>query len=181
MKRLFFFVPALLFVVLSCFLYFGLGNDPTVLPSVTVGKPVPAFQLPVLGAEEGTELSQEELAGEPYLLNVWATWCAACLVEHPYLYELSQRGVKIVGINYKDDPAAAVKWLEKYKDPYAVSVVDARGRLGFDLGVTGAPETFLVDAEGQILYRHLGVVDENVWESHFASTFSQSSQELAEE
>jgi len=93
------------------------------------------------------------------------------VIEHPYLYKLSKEGVKIVGVNYKDDGQAAIKWLEKYKNPYVVTLYDNKGRFGFDLGLTGAPETFLVNAKGEILYRHVGVVDEKVWNEHFKAEF----------
>lgn len=171
MTRLKLFIPIFVFLVMSGFLYFGLGNDPQDLPSALVGKPVPQFELSTLDSNLQETVTTQDLVGEPFLMNIWATWCAACLVEHPYLYELSEKGVAIVGVNYKDDPGKAVKWLEKYKNPYKVTVVDDRGRLGFDLGVTGAPETFLVNADGEITYRHVGIVDEAVWQQHFAQAF----------
>jgi cytochrome c biogenesis protein CcmG/thiol:disulfide interchange protein DsbE len=174
MNRIKLFIPVLIFLGLAIFLYQGLGKDPQELPSVVVGKPLPEFELKTLDSNFEQSITQDDLLGEPYLLNIWATWCPSCLVEHPYLYELSQQGVKILGVNYKDNGPAAVKWLEKYKNPYAVTVFDDRGRFGFDLGVTGAPETFLIDAQGQIVYRHVGVVDENVWNTHFRASFGKS-------
>lgn len=169
MKRLKLFVPIFIFFVLALLLYSGLGKNPQELPSVLLGKPLPDFELPLLGTDDS--VTDDSLIGEPFLMNIWATWCATCLVEHPYLHKLSEEGVKIVGVNYKDDEAAAIKWLDKYKNPYAVVVVDAKGRLGFDLGITGAPETFLVNASGDIVYRHVGEVDEAVWTEHFEETF----------
>ena len=97
------------------------------------------------------------------LINVWATWCISCRVEHPYLTRLAAEGVPIYGINYKDDPQEAVNWLVQLGDPYRLSVVDAEGSLGLDLGVYGAPETYVVDRNGVVRYRHVGVVDERVW------------------
>ena len=173
MKRLKLFIPVFIFVVMSGFLYFGLGNDPTKVPSAMIGKPLPEFDLPTLESGTQQNFKSAELQGEPYLLNVWATWCAPCLVEHPYLYKLSQDGVKIVGVNYKDDADRAIGWLEKYKNPYAVTLFDEDGRLGFDLGLTGAPETFLVNSAGQITYRHVGIVDDAVWEQHFKAAFAE--------
>ena len=167
MNRLKLFIPVLVFVGLAVFLYQGLGKNPQELPSVVVGKPLPKFTLQTLDSNFTETISDEDLMGEPYLVNIWATWCPSCLVEHPYLYELSTQGVKILGVNYKDDGVLAIKWLEKYKNPYAVTVYDHKGRFGFDLGVTGAPETFLVNAQGQIVYRHVGVVNETVWITHF--------------
>lgn len=171
MTRLKLFIPIFLFLFMSIFLYFGLGNDPQDVPSALIGKALPQFELPTLDSDLQQLATDEDLIGKPFLMNIWATWCAACLIEHPYLYELSQKGVRIIGVNYKDDPSKAVTWLEDYKNPYELTVVDERGRLGFDLGVTGAPETFLVDATGQITYRHVGVVDEAVWQEHFSATF----------
>ena len=155
------------------FLYQGLGKDPQALPSVTVGKPLPDFTLPTLDSNLETTISRVDLLGEPFLVNIWATWCSTCLVEHPFLYELSKNKVRIVGVNYKDDSSAAIKWLEKYKNPYEVTVFDQKGRLGFDLGVTGAPETFLVDKQGNIVYRHLGVVNQAIWDAHFKQAFAK--------
>ncbi len=174
MKRLKLFVPVIIFFCLAVFLYRGLGKDPQVLPSVVVGKTLPQFSLLTLDSNFIESVSDQDLLGEPFLVNVWATWCPSCLVEHPYLYKLSLQGIKIVGVNYKDDGEAALKWLEKYKNPYAVTLYDNKGRFGFDLGVTGAPETFLVNSKGQITYRHIGVVDQDVWNTHFKPTFNKA-------
>lgn len=159
--RLKLFLPLLAFAVLSIFLFRGLWLDPREMPSALVGRPVPAFSLPRLG-EDG-EVSQADLAGQVGLLNVWATWCPSCRVEHPYLVQLAERGVPVYGLNYKDDDAAALRWLEQLGDPYRFNIADREGTLGLDLGVYGAPETYLVDATGVIRYRHVGVVDDNVW------------------
>jgi len=172
MSRAKLFIPVFIFIGLAIFLYGGLGKDPQELPSVVVGKSFPQFELRTLDSNLSDTVTNNDLLGEPYLVNVWATWCVTCLVEHPYLYNLSQNGVKIVGINYKDNSDAAIKWLDKYKNPYAITLFDDKGRLGFDLGVTGAPETFLVNAKGEIVYRHIGVVDESVWTQHFAPAFN---------
>ena len=179
MKRIKLFVPVLVFVLMAAFLLVGLGKDPSELPSMIEGKPLPEFNLLTLDSNLEDSVTNEELVGEPFLMNVWATWCASCLIEHPYLFQLFQSGIPIVGINYKDDPSAAIKWLEKYKNPYAVTVVDETGRLGFDLGVTGAPETFVVDASGVIVYRHIGVVDERVWNEHFLAYFDTQNVETS--
>ncbi|WP_370978554.1 DsbE family thiol:disulfide interchange protein [Agaribacterium sp. ZY112] len=165
------FIPVVVFFVLAGFLFSGLGKDPTELPSVVLGKDLPSFELPTLDSNLEQSISNQALVGEAALINIWATWCATCLQEHPFLYELSQQGIKIVGVNYQDDTEKAKRWLKKYKNPYAVTVVDKKGRLGFDLGVTGAPETFLLDKHGKIIYRHTGVVDKTVWQEHFAAAF----------
>ncbi len=159
--RLKLFLPLILFGVLALFLMRGLSLDPKELPSALIDKPFPAFTLPALGS--GETLDRQAVTGEVALFNVWATWCVSCRVEHPYLTELAQQGVAIYGINYKDEDAAALRWLQQLGDPYIANIADREGTLGLDLGVYGAPETYLVDAEGVVRYRHVGVVDERVW------------------
>lgn len=159
--RLKLFIPLLLFVALALFLFRGLQLDPTDLPSALIDRPLPAFELPALGQDR--LLSQQDVIGEVALFNVWATWCVSCRVEHPYLHRLAEQGVPIFGVNYKDDDVDALKWLAELGDPYQVNIVDAQGSLGLDLGVYGAPETYLVDAGGLIRYRHVGIVDDRVW------------------
>lgn len=159
--RLKLFLPLILFGVLALFLMRGLSLDPKELPSALIDKPFPAFTLPALGSDE--TLDRQAVTGEVALFNVWATWCVSCRVEHPYLTELAQQGVAIYGINYKDEDAAALRWLQQLGDPYIANIADREGTLGLDLGVYGAPETYLVDAEGVVRYRHVGVVDERVW------------------
>lgn len=162
-SRLKLFLPLILFAVMALFLYRGLELDPQALPSALIDKPLPEFTLPVL-AGEGS-LSRSDVTGRVALFNVWATWCVSCRVEHPYLRQLADRGVAIYGINYKDDDAAALRWLSELGDPYVANVADRAGTLGLDMGVYGAPETYLVDAAGIIRYRHVGVVDERVWQT----------------
>ncbi|MFT4874729.1 DsbE family thiol:disulfide interchange protein [Congregibacter sp.] len=159
--RLKLFVPLGLFVLLAILLFRGLSLDPQGLPSALIDKPLPVFSLPALRTEQ--TLSNADLVGEPALLNVWATWCISCRVEHPYLQRLADTGVRIYGLNYKDDAVAARSWLDNLGDPYQASVVDADGALGLDLGVYGAPETYFIDANGVIRYRHVGVIDERIW------------------
>jgi len=163
MKRLLLITPLLLVVLLLVVLGFGLGNDPTHLESARIGKPMPSFQLGTL-EDERRIVTEKELLGQPYLLNVWATWCPSCKAEHPYLLKIAQEGrVKIVGMNYKDERDAANIWLQRLGNPYVVNIYDPQGKLGFDLGVYGAPETYVVDASGVVRYRHVGVVDDVVW------------------
>jgi cytochrome c biogenesis protein CcmG/thiol:disulfide interchange protein DsbE len=159
--RLKLFLPLILFGVLALLLFRGLSLDPRELPSALIDKPFPAFSLPALAGNQ--QLDRSLVTGEVTLVNVWATWCVSCRVEHPYLQQLARAGVDIIGINYKDDPAAARQWLVELGDPYRATIVDGEGSLGLDLGVYGAPETYLVDAEGVIRYRHVGVIDERVW------------------
>ncbi len=168
MQRLKLFIPLLLLIVLTPFLYWALrsGYDPTYLPSTFIGKSFPEFSLPTL-QNEAQATTRADLLGEMTLVNIWATWCVTCRVEHPYLNKLKGEGVRIVGINYKDDSEAAKQWLRELGNPYQWNIVDKDGRLGVDLGVTGAPETFLLDKEGVIQFRHLGVVDQRVWTEKF--------------
>jgi len=162
-SRLKLFIPLMVFVVLAVFLLNGLERDPNAMPSALIDRPVPVFSLPVLG-DEARQVDQFILQGQPSLLNVWATWCIACRVEHAYLNKLSGQGVRIIGLNYKDDLVEAKKWLAEKGDPYELSVIDANGRLGLDLGVFGAPETYVVDRSGTIRYKHVGVIDDRVWQ-----------------
>ena len=167
------FLPLVAFAALVLLLVRGLALDPTALPSARVGQPLPEFDLQVLGGEYRRSAGQWQ--GKPALLNVWATWCFSCRVEHPYLLDLAESGVTIYGLNYKDDPAKALTWLEELGNPYAETVVDIDGDFGFDLGVYGAPETYVIDAAGTVQYRHVGVVDERVWIEQLAPFFGGGS------
>ena len=175
MKRLLLLLPLLLFLGVAVFLYRGLWLDPSELPSALIGKPFPAFSLPAV--QDGQTLSEADLKGKPALVNVWATWCVACRVEHPVLNKLAELGVNIHGVNYKDDNTAAKKWLVEFHDPYRLNINDARGTLGLDLGVYGAPETFLIDQDGIIRHKFVGVIDERVWREKLPPL----SQELVDE
>ena len=155
------FIPLFLFAVLAIFLFRGLALDPKEMPSALIDQPLPEFSLPQLGGDR--LLSRDNITGQPALLNVWATWCVSCRVEHPYLQLLADQGVPIFGLNYKDDDADALVWLTELGNPYLLTIADREGTLGLDLGVYGAPETYLLDATGVIRYRHVGVVDERVW------------------
>jgi len=140
----------------------GLSLDPTAMPSALIDDPVPAFDLPTV-KDDQQRVTQDIFKGQVSLINVWATWCISCRVEHPYLNKLAKQGLPIYGVNYKDDVDEAKVWLKNLHDPYVLSIVDADGRLGIDLGVFGAPETYLVDKQGLIRYKHVGVVDDRVW------------------
>ena len=125
-----------------------------------IDRPFPSFEQPtVLSGDLKTEM---DLKGQPALVNVWATWCANCLVEHPLFMELKDE-VPIFGINYNDDTDKAKQWLRRHQDPYRFSIIDAEGKLAIDLGVYGAPETYVIDAEGTIQYRHVGIVSREDW------------------
>ncbi|MEM0954954.1 MAG: DsbE family thiol:disulfide interchange protein [Pseudomonadota bacterium] len=164
MKRLKLFLPLALFLVLAGFLFRGLSLDPQALPSALIDRPLPRFELAVLG-DGGKTVTEAAMVGEVALVNIWATWCASCRVEHPFLTELARSGLPIFGINYKDEDDKALGWLAQLGNPYRFSVVDREGLLGLDLGVYGAPETYVVDARGVIRYRHVGVVNEAVWQN----------------
>ncbi len=156
MRALKFLIPLAVFVAIAVFLYRGLSLDPRKLPSPLVDKPAPAFSLPQL--EKPTEnWSLEAMRGEVWLLNVWGSWCAACVVEHPLLNKLAADGtVPIVGLAWKDKPDDSKKWLARYGNPFSVVVVDQKGNVAIDYGVYGAPETFLIDKRGVIRHKQTG-------------------------
>ncbi len=134
----------------------GLNRDPREVPSPFIGKPAPEFSLPRLSAPE-KRISSKQLLGEVWLFNVWASWCAACLVEHPLLNQLSQADfVKIIGLNYKDTQVDADNWLQQHGNPYAMTGFDRLGDVGIDYGVYGVPETFVIDKAGLIRLKHIG-------------------------
>ncbi|HVE48575.1 MAG TPA: DsbE family thiol:disulfide interchange protein [Casimicrobiaceae bacterium] len=156
-KRL--LIPLAVFGVLLAFLLVGLGINPREVPSPLIGKPAPSFELQQLH-QPRKKLGTNDLKGQVWLLNVWASWCVSCRVEHPLLVELAKKKlVPIVGLNYKDKPDEGVAWLAKHGDPYNVSVVDRDGRVGIDWGVYGVPETFVIDKAGVIRHKHVGPVD----------------------
>ncbi len=159
-------LPLAGFVILLWFLWQGLGNDPRLLPSALLDQPLPGFQMASLDNPQRM-ISSDDLRGEVALLNVWATWCPTCRAEHDTLRQLAREGVIIYGVNYKDEPPKARQWLASLGDPYRFNINDEQGQLGIDLGVYGAPETFLLDADGVIRYRHVGALDERVWQDEF--------------
>ena len=154
MKR--FLWPLAIFLLLVGFLAAGLKLNPREVPSPLVGKPAPAFDLPVL-QQPDKRFSPADMRGKVWLLNVWASWCESCRDEHPLLVALSkQAALPIVGLNYKDKGDEATAWLKQFGNPYDLSVVDADGRIGIDYGVYGVPETYLIDAGGVIRYKQIG-------------------------
>jgi cytochrome c biogenesis protein CcmG/thiol:disulfide interchange protein DsbE len=159
-------LPLLGFIILLGVLWRGLSNDPTLLPSVLIDRPLPPFQAPLLENPRQT-VSAEDLKGKVALLNVWATWCPSCRAEHATLRTLATQGVIIYGLNYKDEPDKALSWLNTLGNPYRLTINDEAGQLGIDLGVYGAPETYLLDSRGVIRYRHVGVLDEKIWQEDF--------------
>ena len=173
MKR--FLIPLVAFVALAVFLGIGLRRDPHELPSPLVGRAAPAFTLPRLALAESppplapTEatapatFSPADLRGQVWLLNVWASWCVSCRQEHPVLMDLARSAVvPLVGLDYKDAPADARRWLAQHGDPYRLSAVDADGRVGIDYGVYGVPETYVIDQAGTIRYKQIGPISVEV-------------------
>jgi cytochrome c biogenesis protein CcmG, thiol:disulfide interchange protein DsbE len=154
--RLLLLLPVLLFAVIGVFLAFGLGRDPQRLPSALIDKPAPEFELPPLAGRDERGFSRADLGGEPMLVNVFASWCVPCRIEHPMLNRLAQDGITVHGINYKDAPEDARAWLDELGDPFARIGSDRNGRVGIEWGVYGVPETFVIDAQGRIVHRHVG-------------------------
>ena len=155
-RLLLFGIPLLLFLVVGLFLAIGLTRDPSTLPSALVGKPAPEFALPPLEGRDQHGLSRADLGGEPMLVNVFASWCVPCRIEHPLIARLAEEGVVVHGINYKDRPEDAKAWLAELGDPYRHIGADRSGRVGIDWGVYGVPETYVVGRDGRIAYRHVG-------------------------
>jgi cytochrome c biogenesis protein CcmG/thiol:disulfide interchange protein DsbE len=163
MRRVLLFLPVILALVLGVFLWKGLSINPKAMPSALIGKPFPAFSLTALQQPERV-LTTADLPGRPALVNVWATWCPSCKVEHPQLVSIARNdGIPIIGLNYKDDAQEAKNWLRQYENPYTFNIFDPEGKLGFNLGVFGAPETYIIDANGIIRYRHAGPIDKQTW------------------
>lgn len=164
MRRLRLFVPVALLLLILGVGYAGFSlNDPHELPSALLDKPFPDFRAPLL-AEPQRTIGRQELLGEPVLVNVWATWCPTCRAEHDELLRIGRAtGLRMIGVNYKDDPAEARRWLQAYGNPYELVIQDPDGSLGVELGVYGAPESFLLDAEGTIVYKRVGDINPRIW------------------
>jgi cytochrome c biogenesis protein CcmG, thiol:disulfide interchange protein DsbE len=169
-------VPIGLFAVLVGFLYFGLGRDKQTLPSPLIGKPAPVFELPSLDDPTKT-FSNRELAGKPYLLNVWGTWCVGCRQEHGALLEIARQSeVPMIGLNWNDDREQALGWLKQLGNPYDFNAFDGEGRTAIDWGVYGAPETFLVGADGTVLKKHIGPITVEIWEQEIVPLLQKAAQ-----
>ena len=158
-------LPLAAFAVLVGFLGVGLQLKPREVPSPLINRPMPAFTLPTL-AQPAQSLSPQDLRGQVWLLNVWASWCVACQAEHPVLVAFAKRHpVPLMGLNYKDRRDEALRWLGKYGDPYRASLSDTDGRVGIELGVYGVPETYVIDRDGVIRYKHIGAVTPELLET----------------
>lgn len=159
-----FMLPLAVFLGLAVMLGLGLQRDPRALESALLDQPVPIFDLPLLD-DQGARLTPQTLRGKVWLLNVWASWCAPCRQELPILVEMSHKDqIAIYGLNYKDQSSKAQALLRVAGNPYVASAVDADGRVGMDFGIHAVPETFVIDAQGRVRYRHLGPVTQQVWE-----------------
>lgn len=171
MKNLKFYLPVLGFVVIAIVLWRGLSLDTKTLPSVLIDKPMPSF---AMTSVNGEPIDNSDLPEQIFLLNVWGSYCLPCLIEHPTLMRLSEEGeIPVVGVNYRDQQDLALDWLDDNGDPFAFSILDESGRFGIDLGVYGAPETYLVDADGVIRFRHVSVLDETVWQEQFLPAIAE--------
>lgn len=166
MRRLIAILPVAAFVIVLVGFMIGLKRDPAILPSMLIGKPLPAFALPPV-KPMAAGLTSAELTGEPRLLNVFASWCGPCREEHPLLSRFANTGVTLVGVNYKDDPNNAKAWLVQLGDPYKTVVTDSNGRTGIDFGLYGVPESYLIDKQGVIRFKQIGpmtpeVIDQKI-------------------
>jgi cytochrome c biogenesis protein CcmG, thiol:disulfide interchange protein DsbE len=156
-------LPIILFGVLAVFFWRGLSLHPSELPLAQLNQTLPAFEMPVLG--DNTRLfSSDSMRGHPAILHVFASWCDVCAEEQMVLLKLADRGIALYGLNYKDDPFDAMRWLQTWGNPYRLIGVDKEGRTGINLGVYGTPETFLVDSNGMIRYRHVGALSSSTWD-----------------
>ena len=174
MKR---WLPLAAFVALAALLLAGVmmnsGKDTSAIASPLIGKPVPAFSLPLLG-EPGKQHGRADFLGEPWLLNVWGSWCVNCRDEHPQLLALSRSGrIRIVGYNYKDSPEEAQRWLRSFGNPYGTILADEEGRAALDFGIYGAPESVLVDAGGVIRWKHVGPITDELLANELEPLFAQ--------
>ena len=166
-------VPLGIFFLLVLIFGLGLQYDPRKVPSPLIGKAVPAFTLPELGSPDKT-FSADDLKGQVSLLNVWASWCVTCRHEHPLLVALSRtNSIKIYGLNYKDTRNDALQWLNKFGDPYSKSLFDQDGKVGIDFGVYGVPETYVLDRDAIIRYKHIGPITQDILESKILPLIKQ--------
>ncbi|MGO2996636.1 MAG: DsbE family thiol:disulfide interchange protein [Moraxellaceae bacterium] len=159
-----FLIPLVVFVGLVVMLYMRLGKPTDIVTNTALERPVPAFELPLL-SDTSRIMTNDNLPDQPFLMNVWGSWCPTCIIEHPFLMQLEERGVNLVGVNYKDDIGDALGYLNKGGDPFSMSIQDLSGQFALDLGLTGAPETFVVDGDGIIRQHIIGEVNESNWQS----------------
>lgn len=162
--KLWFLIPLIVFIGLVIMLYMRLGKPTDIVTNTALERPVPAFELPLL-SDTSRIMTNENLPDKPFLMNIWGSWCPTCIIEHPFLMQLEERGVNLVGVNYKDDIGDALGYLNRGGDPFSMSIQDLSGQFALDLGLTGAPETFIVDGEGTIRQHIIGEINESNWQS----------------
>ena len=162
--KLWFLIPLIVFIGLIIMLYLRLGKPTDIVTNPALERPVPAFELPLLSATSRI-MTNENLPDKPFLMNIWGSWCPTCIIEHPFLMQLEERGVNLVGVNYKDDIGDALGYLNRGGDPFSMSIQDLSGQFALDLGLTGAPETFVVDGNGIIRQHIIGEINESNWQS----------------
>ena len=165
-------IPVVLFVLLTVFFWRGLSLNPQELPSVQIGKVVPDFSVPQL-QDPDLVFSSKALRNQVLLLNVWASWCSTCAQEHDFLVGLARKGIILYGLNYKDNPQDAGHWLAEWGNPYKEVGQDRDGAAAMELGVYGAPETFVIDKKGIIRYRHAGIINQDLWEKEILPLMRQ--------
>ncbi|WP_339664065.1 DsbE family thiol:disulfide interchange protein [uncultured Psychrobacter sp.] len=162
--RIWFLIPLIIFAAFIVMLYFRLGQPTEIVTNTALERPVPAFELPLL-SDTSRIMTNDNLPDQPFLMNIWGSWCPTCIIEHPFLMQLEERGVNLVGVNYKDDIGDALGYLNRGGDPFSMSIQDLSGQFALDLGLTGAPETFVVDGEGVIRQHIVGEINESNWQS----------------
>ncbi|MFC6381304.1 DsbE family thiol:disulfide interchange protein [Psychrobacter glacincola] len=162
--RIWFLIPLIIFSAFIVMLYFRLGQPTEIVTNTALERPVPAFELPLL-SDTSRIMTNDNLPDQPFLMNIWGSWCPTCIIEHPFLMQLEERGVNLVGVNYKDDIGDALGYLNRGGDPFSMSIQDLSGQFALDLGLTGAPETFVVDGEGIIRQHIVGEINESNWQS----------------
>lgn len=168
-----FVLPLGIFILVAGLLGFGLTLDPKKIPSPLIDKPAPDFTLAKLNAPD-QRLSNKDLLGQVWVLNVWASWCVSCRAEHAIITDLANRNlVEIVGLDYKDQPEDARRWLKQFGNPYSASLMDIEGRVGIDWGVYGVPETFIIGKDGRIKYKHIGPVTKESLESEIVPALKE--------
>ena len=160
-KQFIWLLPLMIFMGLAVMLWTRLGVDPTVVPQATTDHKLPVFHLSRLA--DGKPLTNANLPTKPFILNVWGSWCPTCAIEQPFLLKMQQQGVVLVGVNYKDQPADALAYLSQRGNPFVLNLQDLKGDFGIDLGVTGAPESFVIDQDQRIRLHILGEINDEIW------------------
>lgn len=164
MRKILYIAPLLVLLGASVFFFLGLQRDARELPSVLIDRPVPDLDLPAIPGHDQAGFASQDLQGQVTLVNIFGSWCIACLQEHPFLMKLTEtKQIPIYGIDWRDKPEDAIKWLDRHGNPYVRIGFDPESKAAIDFGVTGAPESFIVDKQGVIRYKHVGVITPSVW------------------